>query len=142
MQRVSHCKVLIEEEEISTLSFGLLVLLGIKEGDKPESVRWLAEKIVNLRIFEDGDCKMNLSVLDKAGQIMVVSQFTLYGDTHKGRRPEFTQAMKPSEAEVHYEAFVQELRNHGVTVQTGRFGAKMDVALVNHGPVTLLLEHP
>ena len=142
LQRVSCCRVLVDDQELSAIRNGLLLFLGVRSDDTAQAIPPLAEKIVHLRVFEDEAQKMNRSVLDVGGAIMVVSQFTLYGGTRKGRRPEFTQAMPSAEAEKLYEQFVEAIRNFGVIVETGTFGAKMDVSFTNHGPVTLLLEHP
>jgi D-tyrosyl-tRNA(Tyr) deacylase len=114
--------------------------LGIATGDSDKDADYLAEKIVNLRIFEDESGKLNLSVLETGGQILVVSQFTLLGDCRKGRRPSFFKAADPQEAEIRYQYFVQKVRESGITVQTGQFQALMEVSLVNYGPVTLILE--
>jgi D-tyrosyl-tRNA(Tyr) deacylase len=120
----------------------LLVLLGIAPGDSPEQARWLADKIVTLRIFADGEGKMNLDVQEVGGSVLVVSQFTLFGDCRKGRRPSFIGAANPEVAIPLYESFVAAIRAHGVPVATGQFGADMQVELVNDGPVTLILETP
>lgn len=121
---------------------GLLVLMGTRHGDTEESCRYLANKVVNLRIFEDEDGRMNRSIMDIDGQVMVVSQFTLYADTHKGRRPAFTQAQEPTEAKKLYERFVELVSSEGIVTATGEFGAVMDVRFNNQGPVTIILEHP
>ena len=120
----------------------MLVLLGAGEGDTSQDLDYLLEKAINLRIFSDDAGKMNLSLLDSGGELLVVSQFTLYGDTRKGRRPSFVKAMEPVQAEAMYESFVAKARAKGLTVATGRFGAHMEVTLVNDGPVTLMLESP
>ncbi len=117
-----------------------MLLVGFAHEDSEADISWMAEKIANLRIFEDGDGKMNLSVLDAGGAVLSVSQFTLYGDCRKGRRPNFMSAARPEHAEPLYEAFNGALRAFGLQVETGRFGAMMDVSLVNDGPVTLLLD--
>lgn len=142
IQRVSECSVSVDNRVISTIGPGLLVLLGLRQGDERSSIDWIAEKIANLRIFEDENEKMNLSLLDVKGEILLVSQFTLYGDARKGRRPEFTQAMNPAEAKDYYESFAAALTRFNVPVKTGQFGAKMDVKLTNHGPVTIIIDHP
>ncbi|MBI5266404.1 MAG: D-tyrosyl-tRNA(Tyr) deacylase [candidate division Zixibacteria bacterium] len=141
IQRVSQCEVWIDGCLHSSTGRGLLVLFGTKTGDREESCAHLADKVVNLRIFEDPQGKMNLSSLDIGGEIMIVSQFTLYADARKGRRPAFTDAMEPVEAERLYDRFVQLVAASGLVTRTGRFGAKMEVRLANHGPVTILLEH-
>ena len=120
---------------------GLVILFGTKQGDEESSCRWLAEKTANLRIFEDNEGKMNLSIQEVGGEVMVVSQFTLYADTRKGRRPSYGDAGNPDQAERLYERYVDELRALGLTVATGVFGAKMEGKFTNHGPVTILLEH-
>jgi D-aminoacyl-tRNA deacylase len=140
LQRVSQARVLVDGEVIGQVGRGLLVLLGVAPGDSPEQARWLADKLVGLRIFADADEKMNLAVGDVGGAVLVVSQFTLYGDCSKGRRPSFIGAAQPEVAIPLYEAFVDAVRAQGVRVATGRFGAMMQVELVNDGPVTLILE--
>jgi len=140
LQRVKQASVQVDEETIGQIKQGYLLLVGVTHEDTEHEVNWLADKVTGLRVFEDADEKMNLSIQDVAGQILSVSQFTLYGDTMKGRRPAFTQAAKPDVAETLYEAFNDRLRSNGLVVETGRFGAMMDVALVNDGPVTLMLE--
>ncbi|MCM2273136.1 MAG: D-aminoacyl-tRNA deacylase [candidate division Zixibacteria bacterium] len=141
IQRVKEAEIWIDSERFSQIDRGLLILFGCRHGDQEGSTVWLAEKILNLRIFEDAEQKMNLSLLEISGQIMVVSQFTLYADSRKGRRPAFTEAMEPVEAERLYNAFVARIRSSGLTTQTGVFGAKMEVKLTNDGPVTILLDH-
>nr|WP_240544533.1 D-aminoacyl-tRNA deacylase [Exiguobacterium algae] len=140
LQRVKEASVTVEEEVVGKIGTGYLLLVGVKHEDTEEEVNWLADKVAGLRVFEDEFEKMNLSIQDVDGQILSVSQFTLYGDTMKGRRPAFTKAAKPDVAEALYETFNARLRSHGLIVETGRFGAMMDVALVNDGPVTLMLE--
>ena len=142
LQRVSRAEVRIAGSAVGTIGRGLLVLLGVAPDDTPAIAAELAEKVANLRIFEDADGKMNASVQDANGAVLVVSQFTLYGDTRKGRRPSFIGAAPPAVAEPLYEAFVTALRALGVPTATGRFGAHMDVELVNDGPVTLILDRP
>lgn len=140
IQRVSHASVTIDEQTISKIGKGLLILLGIGHGDGEAQVQFLAEKVANLRIFEDEQGKSNLSVLDVKGEAIVVSQFTLYADARKGRRPSFTDAALPDAAEPLINRFVELLRGHGVPTQTGQFGAHMDVEIHNDGPVTIWLE--
>lgn len=140
VQRVSRASVSVGGEEVGRIGAGLLVLLGVGAGDGPKEAETLVDKIVNLRIFEDGAGKMNRSLLEVGGGALAVSQFTLYGDCRKGRRPSFTAAARPDEAEQLYEYFVERLRQAGVPVETGRFGAYMQVELVNDGPVTLWLD--
>lgn len=142
IQRVTDCSVSVDNQVISSIGPGLLVLLGLRQEDENSSIDWLAEKIANLRVFEDENQKMNLSVLETKGEILLVSQFTLYGDARKGRRPGFTQAMNPTDANRYYAAFATALSKQGLTVKTGQFGAKMDVRLTNHGPVTIIIDHP
>ncbi len=140
IQRVTRASVTIEGRVAGEIGAGLLVLLGVSKTDHPESASYLAEKIANLRIFSDEAGKMNLSVLDTAGSALVVSQFTLYGDTRGGRRPSFIQAAPPEEANRLYQEFVKSLRSLGMKVETGVFQAHMQVELVNDGPVTILLD--
>ena len=141
IQRTSGVEVRIDNNLHSTTKDGLLVLFGTRKNDTEASCGILADKTVNLRIFEDEQGKMNLSALDKNAEIMIVSQFTLYADTRKGRRPAFTDAMEPTEAEKLYERFVELVKASGLKVETGVFGAKMDLKFTNHGPVTIILEH-
>jgi D-tyrosyl-tRNA(Tyr) deacylase len=131
---------MVENKVISQIGKGLVILLGVGHGDGEEQVTFLAEKVANLRIFEDAQGKTNLSVLDVQGEAIVVSQFTLYADTRKGRRPSFTDAGLPEVAEPLVERFVELLRGHGVPTQTGQFGAHMLVEIHNDGPVTIWLE--
>ncbi len=140
LQRVSKASVAVEGKVISQIGKGLVVLLGIGHGDEDEQVAFLAEKIANLRIFEDEQGKTNLSILDVKGETIVVSQFTLYADTRKGRRPSFTDAALPEVAEPLVSRFVELLHAQGVPTQTGRFGAHMQVEIHNEGPVTIWLE--
>ena len=140
LQRVSKGSVTVEDRLIAEIGPGLVILLGIGPGDTPEQARALAEKIALLRIFEDEQGKMNRSVLDCAGQAIVVSQFTLYADTRKGRRPSFSGAAQPGEARPLVDYFIQQLAAQGVPTQAGQFGAAMQVALTNDGPVTICLE--
>ncbi|GAA0710827.1 D-aminoacyl-tRNA deacylase [Paraclostridium ghonii] len=140
VQRVSSSNVTVDENEISNIDKGLLVLLGVTHGDSSKDVDYLLEKIVNLRIFEDENEKMNLSLKDINGELLVVSQFTLYGDCRKGRRPNFTEAAKPDLANDLYEEFVEKARRQSINVGTGKFGAHMMVELVNDGPVTMLID--
>ncbi len=140
IQRVTRASVTVEGHLAGEIGAGLLVLLGVSKTDNPESASYLAEKIANLRIFSDEAGKMNLSLLDTAGSALVVSQFTLYGDTRGGRRPSFIQAAPPEEANRLYQEFVKSLRSLGMKVETGVFQAHMQVELVNDGPVTILLD--
>jgi D-tyrosyl-tRNA(Tyr) deacylase len=140
IQRVSQASVTVDQQTISSIGNGLLILLGIGHDDGEEQTRFLAEKVANLRIFEDEQGKTNLSVLDVKGETIVVSQFTLYANTQKGRRPSFIEAAMPDVAEPLVERFVELLRGHGVPTQTGEFGAHMKVEIHNDGPVTIWLE--
>jgi len=140
LQRVSKAQVTVEGKVISRIGKGLVVLLGVGHGDGVEQAAFLADKVANLRIFEDDQGKTNLSVLDVKGEAIVVSQFTLYADTRKGRRPSFTDAALPEVAEPLVDRFVELLRGHGVPTQTGKFGAHMEVEIHNDGPVTIWLE--
>lgn len=140
VQRVKHARVTVDGEETGSIGAGILLLLGAGEGDSDEDAQWLLDKILNLRIFPDDEGKMNRSLLDVNGELLVVSQFTLYGDCRKGRRPSFVRAMEPGRAEAMYEEFIERARQLGITVGTGRFGAMMDVELLNDGPVTLLID--
>jgi D-aminoacyl-tRNA deacylase len=140
VQRVKEAAVVIDGQQVGRVGKGLLVFLGVGQEDQDADVRVMVDKVANLRIFADADDKMNHSVLDIQGQVLVVSQFTLWGDCRKGRRPSFTSAAPPNIARLLYEAFVEGLGGLGLTVQTGRFQEIMEVHLVNDGPVTLLLD--
>ncbi|HKQ33113.1 MAG TPA: D-aminoacyl-tRNA deacylase [Thermodesulfobacteriota bacterium] len=140
VQRVKEARVEVDGETVGRIGEGVLVLLGAGKDDTEEDAGYLAEKIVGLRIFEDAEGKMNLSVTDTGGSVLVVSQFTLYGDCRKGRRPSFDKAAPPEVAERLYELFVSELKECGAKIETGKFRAMMDVHLVNWGPVTLMLD--
>lgn len=141
VQRIGGCEVWIGGQLYSQTRAGLLALFGTRTGDREESCATLADKLVNLRIFQDADGKMNLSALDTKAEIMIVSQFTLYADTRKGRRPAFTEAMEPVEAERLYGIFVKQVAASGLVAKTGVFGAEMDLRFNNMGPVTIMLEH-
>jgi D-tyrosyl-tRNA(Tyr) deacylase len=140
VQRVSEAKVVIDKEIAGQIGRGLLVLLGVTQKDTPAEAEWLAEKVVGLRIFADADDKMNLGVTDIGAEVLIVSQFTLYGDCSKGRRPSFIDAAPPEIATPLYEKFIEAVKAQGVRVATGRFGAMMQVELINDGPVTLIVE--
>ena len=140
IQRVKSSSVTVENETVGKIEKGLLVLLGIAKTDKSDEAKYLAEKIVNLRIFEDDNRKMNRSLMDTGGEMLVVSQFTLLGDCKKGRRPSFVDAAPPDRATVLYDTFVEQVREKGITVETGRFQAMMEVSLINDGPVTLIVD--
>jgi len=140
IQRVSRCRVLVAGKVVGEIGPGLLVLLGVGKADEEAAADYLAEKILGLRIFEDDQEKMNLSVQDRRGEVLVVSQFTLYGDVRRGKRPSFDAAARPEEAKRLYEYFVARIRAAGLRCETGVFQAMMDVELVNQGPVTILLD--
>ncbi|MEN8246501.1 MAG: D-aminoacyl-tRNA deacylase [Thermodesulfobacteriota bacterium] len=142
VQRVSESSVTVDDRVVGKVGKGLLVLLGVARGDEPSAADYLAEKISNLRIFEDADGKMNRSLMDVRGEMLVVSQFTLLGDCRKGRRPSFIQAAPPEIADRLYLHFVEAVCSKGVHVETGQFQAMMAVKLINDGPVTLVLEFP
>jgi len=140
LQRVSRAEARLDGRVIGHIDKGLVLLAGFTHGDTEEQLAWMADKIVGLRIFSDAEQKMNLALTDVAGAILVVSQFTLYGNAEKGRRPSFIEAARPEQAIPLYERFIALLRERGVHTETGEFGAMMDVELVNDGPVTLWLE--
>ena len=140
VQRVSEAFVVVNDEEVGRIGRGILVLVGVGPDDTGEDARQLADKVVHLRIFPDEQDKMNLSVLDVAGSILAISQFTLLGDCRKGRRPSYAGAAPPDLARALYEAFVEELRRYSLPVATGKFQENMQVHLINDGPVTLLLD--
>jgi D-tyrosyl-tRNA(Tyr) deacylase len=140
IQRVRHATVTVEQRVVGAIDRGLVVLLGVGQQDTAEDAQFLAEKIVALRIFDDDEGKMNRSMADVGGAMLVISQFTLFGDCRKGRRPSFIDAAPPDVAERLYETFVSAVRSLGIRVETGVFRAQMDVALINEGPVTLLLD--
>ena len=141
LQRVKNASVTVGDERVSEIGAGLLLLVGVAVNDAEAQADWLAEKISGLRIFNDGEGKMNLSVRDVEGEVLAVSQFTLLADTRKGKRPSFVHAAPPEEAERLFDYFCERLREAGAApVKTGVFGAMMDVALVNDGPVTIILE--
>ena len=140
VQRVKRAEVRVDSRSIGKIDQGLLILVAVGKGDTPETARKIAEKIVGLRIFNDAEGRMNWDLREAGGEALAVSEFTLYGDCRKGRRPSYAQAAAPEDARAIYEAFVDSLRALGVTVKTGEFRAMMDVELVNDGPVTLLLD--
>lgn len=142
IQRVLRASVTVDGAIVGQIERGLLVLLGVHQTDTATQGRWLADKVAGLRIFQDADGKMNVSVQDAGGGILVVSQFTLYGDCQKGRRPSFIDAAQPEIAEPLYEQFANNLRALGIPVATGEFGADMQVELVNDGPVTIIIDSP
>ncbi|RKN83807.1 D-aminoacyl-tRNA deacylase [Paenibacillus ginsengarvi] len=140
VQRSKEAQVTVDGEVVGRIEQGLVALVGVTHEDTEQDARYLAEKLAGLRIFEDAEGKMNLSVLDAGGAVLSVSQFTLYGDTRKGKRPNFMAAARPEQAKPLYERFNELLREQGLRVETGVFGAMMDVQFTNWGPVTLLLE--
>lgn len=140
VQRVSSATVTVDAEVVGAIDRGFLVLLGVSVEDTEDEAVYLSDKVAGLRVFEDSDGKMNLALNDVGGSVLVVSQFTLYGDCRKGRRPSFVDAARPEQAVQLYECFTAELRGRGIPVETGRFQAHMDVALVNDGPVTMLID--
>ncbi|MDP9278269.1 MAG: D-aminoacyl-tRNA deacylase [Gemmatimonadota bacterium] len=140
LQRVSRAEVRIGDRKAGSIGKGFVLLVGFTHGDTPEKVDWMAEKTFGLRLFADADGKMNLPLTDVGGAVLVVSQFTLYGNSEKGKRPSFIDAARPEEAIPLYERFLAALRQRGLEVASGEFGAMMDVELVNDGPVTLWLE--
>ena len=144
IQRVKRGSVTVEGKELARIGKGYVILLGIRHEDREEDARFLAEKCAGLRVMEDSEGKMNLSLKEVGGMALVVSQFTLYGDAQKGNRPGFTLAARPEEAEPLYELFVRRMREllGDSMVRTGAFGAMMDVEIINDGPVTILIEHP
>ncbi len=140
IQRVTQAAITIDGKEIARIENGLVVLLGVMVNDKQDDANFLATKILNFRIFNDADDKMNLAINDVGGEILVISQFTLCADWLKGRRPSFVKAAPPEDGEKLYRQFVANLKNEGIGVKTGRFGAMMDVTLINNGPVTFVLD--
>jgi len=140
LQRSKEAKVEVDGKVVGSIEKGFVLLVGITHSDELEDAKYLAEKIAHLRVFEDENGKMNQSILDSGGAILSISQFTLYGDTRKGRRPNFMNAAKPDQAKELYDQFNILLRDQGLTVETGIFGAMMDVHLINDGPVTLILD--
>ena len=140
VQRVSRASVTIDNTTTGTIAKGLVVLLGIHDGDGTKELQWMADKVINLRIFEDENGKMNNSLADISGEMLIISQFTLYGDCRKGRRPGYSTAAPPHIAEPLYQQFIKEVKNRQISVATGTFQATMAVELVNDGPVTLLID--
>ncbi|NLL53168.1 MAG: D-tyrosyl-tRNA(Tyr) deacylase [Peptococcaceae bacterium] len=140
IQRVSKASVRVENETIAQINHGILALVGIGREDDLKDLHWMAEKISGLRIFEDEQGKMNLSLLDVQGEMLMVSQFTLYGDCRKGKRPSFTEAAAPQDAEKLFNELVNAVRQKGITVETGKFQSEMAVELINQGPVTIILD--
>ena len=140
LQRVKEAKVSVEDKVVGQIQKGIVLLVGAKIGDTEEEVKYLADKCVNLRIFEDQDLKMNLSAKDVGAEVLVVSQFTLYADTKKGRRPSFTNSLEPTLADKLYQKFIDEIKTKGLKTESGIFGAKMLVQIFNWGPVTFILD--
>jgi len=140
IQRVKQASVVVGQEKIGSINKGLLLFLGIHHNDSEKELAWMVDKVVNLRVFEDKNSKMNLSLMDIQGEILIVSQFTLYGDCRKGRRPGFSEAAPPKHAKELYNEFIEAIRKRGLTTASGTFQAMMDVSLVNDGPVTLLID--
>jgi len=140
IQRVKNAKVEVEDKVVGEINEGILILLGITHNDTEEDINYLVEKISNLRIFRDEDKHFEKSLLDISGEVLIVSQFTLYGSTKKGRRPDFFEAAKPKQAEELYEKFATKFKEQGIKTETATFGAMMDVSLCNDGPVTLMIE--
>jgi D-tyrosyl-tRNA(Tyr) deacylase len=140
LQRVSSASVTVDGQVVGAIDGGYVLLLGVTHDDTQEKARWLANKVAGLRLFPDSEGKMNLSLFDVEGSVLVVSQFTLYGDARKGRRPSFTDAARPEQAEPLVEFFAGQLRQRGLRVESGVFGAMMQVNIHNDGPVTLMLE--
>ena len=140
IQRVSHASVTIEGHCKSSIGKGMLILVGIEEADGQEDINWLCKKIVNLRIFDDENGVMNKSILDVGGSILLISQFTLYGDVRKGNRPSYSNAAGFEEGKALYEKMIEEIEKSNIKVETGSYGADMKVSLINNGPVTILLD--
>ena len=140
VQRVTSSKVTVNGKVVGSIKKGFTVLLGISKDDGEEDIKYIKDKIINLRVFQDENDKMNLSLRDVGGELLIISQFTLYGDCRKGRRPNFMAALGGSEAEILYNKFLEEIKKEGIKVETGIFGADMKVSIENDGPVTLILE--
>lgn len=140
VQRVKRAKVTVDNEIVGSIDYGILLLFSVEDSDDEKDLEYMCDKVINLRIFEDDDGKMNKSLVDVNGSILVVSQFTLHGDARKGRRPSFISAARPEKAIPLYEKFIQNMKDKGIQTNTGKFGADMQVELVNDGPVTILLD--
>lgn|SRR5690625_2454391 len=140
IQRVKKANVTVKNNVVGEIDQGLVALVGIGEADTEKDVDVVVDKMINLRIFEDQDGKMNLSLIDTSGSVLSISQFTLYGDVRKGRRPNFTKAKRPNEAEQLYEYFNEKVKEQNIKLETGKFGEMMDVSLINDGPVTIVIE--
>ncbi|EEI83587.1 D-aminoacyl-tRNA deacylase [Anaerococcus tetradius] len=140
IQKVKKASVSVDNKLVSEIGYGFMILLGVKDTDKEEDIEYIKKKISKLRIFEDNEGKMNLSLKDVGGEILMVSQFTLYGDARKGNRPSFSQSAKADKAEKYYEILINQLKEEGFEVKTGIFQTHMEVSLVNDGPVTIILD--
>ena len=140
LQRVSKASVSVESRTIGKISQGFVVFLGISKDDSDKDIRHIVEKVTNLRVFVDSEGKFNLSALDIKADLLIISQFTLYGNTKKGNRPSFINSAKPGAAKPLYEHFIKLLKEYQINIQTGKFGAEMDIALINNGPVTLIID--
>ncbi len=140
LQRVSQASVRVDDQVVGQIAQGFCLLVGITHSDSETEAQWLAQKVAGIRLFDDADGKMNLGLADVGGAILAVSQFTLYGDARKGRRPSFIEAARPDSAEPLFDYFCDQLRSHDLTVETGVFGAMMQVSIENDGPITLMLE--
>lgn len=140
VQRVKHASVSVDSRVIGEIGHGIMLLLGVEENDDEKDLDYMSDKVVNLRIFEDNEGKMNKSLAEVGGSLLVVSQFTLHGDARKGRRPSFIAAARPEKAIPLYERFIQNMKDKGINTETGEFGAEMEVLICNDGPVTILLD--
>lgn len=140
IQRVKEAEVTVEGKSVGKIGKGVLVLFGVHKDDTPQNTLWLAQKLIHLRLFSDAQDKMNLSLLDVHGEVLIVSQFTLYGNCTEGRRPDFTQSAPGAVARPLYEKFIEEVKKHVPKVETGSFGARMEVSLVNDGPITFIID--
>ncbi len=141
VQRVSEASVRVEGQIVGKIQTGIVVLVGFNQADSADLIPWMVDKICHLRIFSDQNDKMNYSLLDVAGEMLIISQFTLYGDCKRGRRPSYSDAARPEIAEALYEEFISQVKSKGVNTSQGIFGANMQVQLINDGPVTLILDH-
>lgn len=140
VQRVKKASCTVDNKIFGKINKGLLLFLGVGEGDEEKDLKYLVDKVLGLRIFSDENGKMNLSLEDIEGEILIISQFTLYGDVRKGKRPSFTRSCPPEEGEKYYNKFIEEVRNRGIKAETGEFGADMEIELINDGPVTILID--
>ncbi|HBH27610.1 MAG: D-tyrosyl-tRNA(Tyr) deacylase [Desulfofustis sp. PB-SRB1] len=142
IQRVTKARVVVAHRTVGSIDAGVAVLLAVHHDDGDRQIQWLAEKIINLRIFSDSDGRMNRSLADIGGEMLIVSQFTLYGDCRKGRRPSYHEAAPPARARELYERFIKEVAHHGTKTATGCFGAEMELSVTNDGPVTIIIDTP